>query len=400
MPGFEIFGQEEKQQIMEVLDTGVLFRYEFGDQRKGIYKVRTFEEQFAAYTGCGHAQAVTSGTAALKVALKALGVGPGDEVITQGFTFVATWEAILEVGAIPVFTEIDKTLNMEPADLKNKISDKTACIVPVHMMGSAARIEEIVDIGNGAGIPVLEDVAQAAGGHIGEKYLGSFGSCGTFSFDSVKTITTGEGGMIITDDESLWREMSEYQDHGHDHKVNPGGRGGEGRSFIGFNYRMMELQGAIGIAQLAKLDSMIEAQKKNKDRLKAAVAQINGVEFREQVDPAGDSATFLAFFLPDGSRRREVGRVLQEHGAGAICWAENNWHFYPRWEHLLGASTQARSGWPFMEPGGRRRVIYDRDALPNSAALLDRNLSYPISINMSEERLQAMEQAIKKAALL
>jgi 8-amino-3,8-dideoxy-alpha-D-manno-octulosonate transaminase len=398
MPGFEIFGQEEKQQIMDVLDTGVLFRYEFGDQRKGIYKVRTFEEQFAAYTGCGHAQAVTSGTAALKVALKALGVGPGDEVITQGFTFVATWEAILEVGAIPVFSEIDKTMNMDPADLRKKISAKTACIVPVHMMGSAARIEEIVAIGNEAGVPVLEDVAQSAGGHIGGKYLGSFGSCGTFSFDSVKTITTGEGGMIITDDESLWREMSEYQDHGHDHKVNPGGRGGEGRSFVGFNYRMMELQGAIGIAQLAKLDSMIEAQKKNKDRLKAAVAQIRGVEFRELLDPAGDSATFLAFFLPDGGRRREVGRVLQEHGAGAICWAENNWHFYPRWEHLLGASTQARSGWPFMEPGGRRRVIYDRDALPNSAALLERGLSYPISINMSEERLQEMEQAIKKAA--
>jgi 8-amino-3,8-dideoxy-alpha-D-manno-octulosonate transaminase len=398
MPGFEIFGQEEKQQIMDVLDTGVLFRYEFGDQRKGIYKVRTFEEQFAAYTGCGHAQAVTSGTAALKVALKALGVGPGDEVITQGFTFVATWEAILEVGAIPVFSEIDKTMNMDPADLRKKISAKTACIVPVHMMGSAARIEEIVAIGNDAGVPVLEDVAQSTGGHIGGKYLGSFGSCGTFSFDSVKTITTGEGGMIITDDESLWREMSEYQDHGHDHKVNPGGRGGEGRSFVGFNYRMMELQGAIGIAQLAKLDSMIEAQKKNKDRLKAAVAQIRGVEFRELLDPAGDSATFLAFFLPDGGRRREVGRVLQEHGAGAICWAENNWHFYPRWEHLLGASTQARSGWPFMEPGGRRRVIYDRDALPNSAALLERSLSYPISINMSEERLQEMEQAIKKAA--
>jgi 8-amino-3,8-dideoxy-alpha-D-manno-octulosonate transaminase len=400
MPGFEIFGQEEKEQIMDVLDTGVLFRYEFGDQRKGVYKVRTFEEQFAAYTGCGHAQAVTSGTAALKVALKALGVGPGDEVITQGFTFVATWEAILEVGAIPVFTEIDKTMNMDPADLKKKISDKTSCIIPVHMMGSAAHIQEIVAIGNEAGIPVLEDVAQSAGGHIGGKYLGTFGSCGTFSFDSVKTLTTGEGGMIITDDESLWREMSEYQDHGHDHQANPGGRGGEGRSFIGFNYRMMELQGAIGIAQLAKLDAMVEAQKKNKDRLKTALAQIGGVEFREQVDPAGDSATFLAFFLPDGGRRREVGRVLQDHGAGAICWAENNWHFYSRWEHLLGASTQARNGWPFMAPGGKRRILYDKEALPSSAALLDRSLSYPISINMSEERLQEMERAIRKAAQL
>ena len=299
MPGFEIFGEEEKRQILEVLVTGVLFRYEFGDQRRGIYKVKEFEEKFAAYTGAGYAQAVSSGTAAVKVALKALGVGPGDEVITQGFTFVATWEAILEVGALPVFTEIDATLNMDPADLKRKITEKTACIIPVHMLGTAAHIQDIVEIADEAGIPVLEDTAQAAGGHIHGKYLGTFGTCGTFSFDAVKTMTTGEGGMIITDDQKLHTEMSEYQDHGHDHAVNPGGRGGEGRSFIGFNYRMMELQGAIGIAQLAKLDSMIAAQKKNKNRLKECIASIPGASFRELIDPAGDSATFLSFTLED-----------------------------------------------------------------------------------------------------
>lgn len=398
MPGFEIFGEEEKRQVNEVLDSGVLFRYEFADQRNGVYKVRSFEEQFGAYTGSGYAQAVTSGTAALKVALKALGVGPGDEVITQGFTFVATWEAILEVGAIPVFCEIDATLNMDPVDLKKKLSGKTACIVPVHMMGSAARIEAIVSIARQAGVPVLEDTAQSAGGHIGGKYLGTFGDCGTFSFDSVKTMTTGEGGMIITDDEALWRGMSEYQDHGHDHAVNPGGRGGEGRSFIGFNYRMMEIQGAIGIAQLAKLNSMITAQKKNKDRLKEAVSQIPGVEFREQVDPAGDTATFLCFTLADKEQRKNVNKVLRNHGAGAICWAENSWHFYPRWEHLLGSATQTRSGWPFTEPGGRRRIIYDPLALPASVALLERTLSFPIAINMSEKRFQEMETAIRKAA--
>ncbi len=398
MPGFEIFGDEEKQQVLEVLDTGVLFRYEFGDQRRGVYKVKEFEEKFAAYNRAGCAQAVTSGTAALKVALKALGVGPGDEVITQGFTFVATWEAIFEVGAIPVFTEIDETLAMSPDDLKKKITDKTACIIPVHMMGAAARIHEIVSIADQAGIPVLEDTAQAAGAHIGGKYLGTFGKCGAFSFDSVKTMTTGEGGMIITDDQDFYRSMSEYQDHGHDHVVNPGGRGGEGRSFIGFNYRMMEVQGAIGLAQLAKLDSMIAAQKKNKNRLKETIAQIPGVSFREQIDPLGDSATFLAFFLDSREHRQKVGTVLQEHGAGAICWAENSWHFYPKWEHLLGEATQASSGWPFCEPGGRRRVVYNPEALPLSAELLDRTLVYPIAIRMSQTQLTDMEEALRKAA--
>ena len=217
MPGFEIFGEEEKKEIMDVLATGVLFRYEFMDQRKGVFKVREFEQKFAEYCGAGHAQAVTSGTSALKVALSAMGIGPGDEVITQGFTFVATWEAILEVGAVPVFTEVDATLNMDPVDLEKKITPATKCIVPVHMLGGQANIVEILGIGSRHNIPVLEDTAQAAGARIRGKHLGTFGKCGTFSFDSVKTLTTGEGGMIITDDLDLWRSMSEYHDHGHDH---------------------------------------------------------------------------------------------------------------------------------------------------------------------------------------
>jgi dTDP-4-amino-4,6-dideoxygalactose transaminase len=164
MPGYEVFGEEEKKEIMDVLDTGVLFRYEFLDQRRGVFKVRQFEEAFASYCGARHAQAVTSGTAALKVALTALGVGPGDEVITQGFTFVATWEAILEVGAVPVFTEVDQTLNMDPADLRKKITARTKCIVPVHMLGAQARIEEIGHRRSSMRLPVIEDTAQATGG--------------------------------------------------------------------------------------------------------------------------------------------------------------------------------------------------------------------------------------------
>jgi len=398
MPGYEIFGDEEKKEIADVLETGVLFRYEFNEQRKGIYKVREFEEKFASYCGAAHAQAVTSGTTALKVALTALGIGPGDEVITQGFTFVATWEAILEVGAIPVFTEVDETLNMDPADLEKKISDKTRCIIPVHMLGAQARIEEIVAIAARHSIPVLEDTAQAAGGRIRGRHLGTFGTCGTFSFDAVKTITTGEGGMIITGDRELWRSMSEYHDHGHDHVVNPGARGGEGRRFIGFNYRMMEIQGAIGIAQLAKLDMMIAAQRKTKSFLQEAASIIPGVQFRKLVDPEGDTATFCCFMLESSKHCKRVNTVLAEHGVGAINFGENTWHFYPKWEHLLAGSTPTRSGWPFLEPGGRRRVVYDKDTLPVSAELMARTLVYQIPIKMAEERLGKIREALKKAA--
>jgi len=398
MPGFEVFGDEEKKEIMEVLDTGVLFRYEFGEQRKGVYKVRTFEEKFAAYCGVKHGQAVTSGTAALKVALTALGVGAGDEVITQGFTFVATWEAILDVGAIPVFAEVDETLNMDPADMEKKITARTRAIIPVHMMGAPARIEEIVAIADRHQIPVIEDTAQAAGAVLNGKRLGSFGACGTFSFDAVKTMTTGEGGMVVTNDENLWRQMSEYHDHGHDHAVNPGGRGGEGRSFVGFNFRMMELQGAMGLAQLAKLDGMIASQRKHKAAMKEAVMQLPGVTFRTILDEAGDSATFLAFMLPDADKARKVNEVLNANGAGAVYFAVNTWHYYPKWEHLLGGKTLAHNGWPFRDPDSKRKVVYDPAALPQSAAIMDRTLVYQVPVKLSAERLAQITAALAKAA--
>lgn len=398
MPGFEVFGDEEKKEAMDVFDTGVLFRYEFAEQRRGVYKVRDFEDKFAQYCGVSHAQAVTSGTAALKVALVALGVGPGDEVITQGFTFVATWEAILDIGAIPVFTEIDATLNMDPIDLEKKITSKTRAIIPVHMMGAAARIEEIMQIAVRHGIPVIEDTAQSPGASVGGRKLGSFGACGTFSFDPVKTITTGEGGMVITHDPELSRIFSEYQDHGHDHVSNPGGRGGEGRRFIGFNFRMMELQGALGIAQLAKLDGIIAAQKVNKSRMRDAVSSIPGSTFRHYVDNAGDSATFLSFLLPDADQAKAVNTVLKEKGAGAVYFAENTWHYYPQWEHLLGGATLARSGWPFIDGHGKRRVIYDPQVLPQSAEILGRTLVYQVPVKLSEERLSQIAEAAQAAA--
>lgn len=398
MPGFEIFGEEEKNEILNVLDTGVLFRYEFNEQRKGVFKVKEFEEKFAQYCGSEYGQAVTSGTAALKVALVALGIGPGDEVITQGFTFVATWEAILEVGATPVFSEIDETLNMDPVDLEKKITPQTKCIIPVHMLGAPARIEEIVTIADKHGIPVLEDTAQAAGARIKGKHLGTFGTCGTFSFDSVKTMTTGEGGMIITSSEDLWRAMSEYHDHGHDHKVNPGARGGEGRRFVGFNYRMMEIQGAIGLAQLSKLDSIVKAQQENKSKIKEAAIAISGVKFRNLIDEEGDSATFFAFTLQDKDHCRKVSEVLKKEGEGAINFAENSWHYYPQWEHLLEGKTLTSSGYPFNEPGGKRRIVYDPELLPQSTDILERTLVYPISIKMSDEKIQSVTGALKKAA--
>ena len=397
MPGFEIFGDEEKREVLQVLESGVLFRYGFEGQRGEQWKVRRFEEAFARYTGASHAQAVTSGTAALKVALMALGVGAGDEVITQGFTFAATSEAILDCGAVPVFTEIDQTLNMDPADLEKKITPRTKAIIPVHMMGAPARIEEIIAIAGKRGIAVIEDTAQAAGARLHGRHLGTFGAIGTFSFDSVKTMTTGEGGMCICNDAALWQRMDQYHDHGHDHLPNPGGRGGEGRSFIGFNYRMMEIQGAIGLAQLAKLDDMITAQRHNKNILRKAAAAIPGVTFRDLPDPAGDSATFLTFLLPDKAKADAVADALRAAGAPAIRWSENTWHYYPNWEHLLEGKSPSSDGWPFSL-NGKRRYVYDPKALPKTVAILERSLTYQVPVRFAPEQETAICSALAQAA--
>ncbi len=397
MPGFEIIGEEEKEEILDVLKRKVLFRYEFHDQREGIYKVEQFEKEFAKYCGVKHTLAVSSGTAALRVALAALGVAPGDEVITQGFTFVATWESILDAGAIPVFAEIDDTLCLDPEDLPHKISPRTKAIMPVHMCGAHARISEIVQVAGKQNIPVIEDTAQSCGGKLNGKSLGSFGTLGTFSFDSVKTMTTGEGGMVITDDNDLYLNASEYHDHGHDHDPNVG-RGLERRRFIGFNFRMMELQGALGLAQLRKLDTVIlPRQRENKDRIKEALSKIDQITFRHIPDPDGDTGTFLIFFLPTPEKAKAFNQVMSEEGAGTVYWFDNLWHYYEKWEHLLEGKSLLRYGYPFKTASGEVRCSYANLELPKTAELLSSALTMPISINM-EEQIPKILKAIDKAS--
>ncbi|HVO64844.1 MAG TPA: DegT/DnrJ/EryC1/StrS family aminotransferase, partial [Syntrophales bacterium] len=290
MAGAELIGKEEIKEIMDVLATGILMRYGFDKERKGIFKVREFEEAFARYCGAKYALGVTSGSTALKVALAAMDVGPGDEVIVPAFTFIATYEAVLEVGAIPIVADIDETLNMDPDDIEKRITPYTKAVIPVHMCGAPARIDKIMAVARKHKILVLEDNAQASGGSYRGKKLGTFGDMGIFSFDYYKTVTTGEGGMVLSDNKNYYLRAEWYHDHGHDHNPNVS-RALEGRTILGFNYRMNELQGALGLAQLRKLDTIIAEQKKNKQAIKDVLSKVKGVKFRDIPDPDGDTAT-------------------------------------------------------------------------------------------------------------
>jgi len=397
MPGYEWMGKDERDQINEVLDTGVLFRYEFGKERKGIYKVQEFEQKFAQYLGAPYAHAVTSGSAALKVALAALGIGPGDEVITQGFTFVATFEAIIEAGAIPVVGEIDDTLNLDPADFERKITDKTRAVIPVHMLGGPARIKEILDIAARHKIKVIEDTAQALGAAIQGKKVGTWGDMGTFSFDFYKTLTTGEGGMVVTNDEKIYIRAAEYADHGHDHNPDVH-RALEGRSILGFNYRMNELQGALGIAQLGRLEAMIQRQKENQTPIRDILQRFSKVRMRELPDGGEDSYTHIGFFLEGADTALSLHKTLTEKGVPAVYFKNNFWHYVPNWEHLLAGKTAWwPNPYPFAGPPYGRETRYSKDMLPQSDVVLGKLIIMPVSLETGEEQIQRIATALEDA---
>ena len=259
MAGYEVIGQEELSEIKEVFESGgVLYRRGFDEKRNGCFKVAEFEKKFAEYTQAGHSLAVSSCTAGLRVALASLGIGPGDEVVTQSFTFVATVEAIVEAGATPVCVDIDNTLNMSPMALEQAINQSTKAVIVVHMLGVPARLEEISKICEKHGVYLIEDAAWGCGARLMNRSLGTWGDIGVFSFDYAKTITTGEGGMMVFKDSNTFDRAAAWHDHGHENNpMLP--RYEDSRSSSGFNYRMMELQGAHS-AQLRKLPEIIKCQ--------------------------------------------------------------------------------------------------------------------------------------------
>jgi len=374
MPGFELIGKEEQDAVNEVFDKGgVLYRYGWDEKRQHIYRVDDFEKAFADKFGAKYALGVTSGSAALKVTLEALGVKSGDEVITQSHTFIATVEAILEVGAKPVITEINETLNMDPQDLKRKITEKTKVIIPVHMSGVASEYN----------ISVLEDNAQACGGEYNGVKLGAMGDVGIFSFDFGKVMTTGEGGMIITDNESIFKKAREYSDHGHE--LNPNfPRGEDTRSRSGFNYKMMELQGAIGLAQLKKLDYVIERQRENKAKIKEGIGHNPEIKFREIPNPEGEIGDTLIFFLENREKTKNFIRMWSEKGFGTKNLPDAiNWHFAGTWDHIFSQYDEYK--------GKDMTAVWKQ-----SNEILRRAIAVPIFVNMEELQINKIIDAINE----
>jgi 8-amino-3,8-dideoxy-alpha-D-manno-octulosonate transaminase len=388
MPGFEFFGDEERKEVNDVLETGILMRYGFDGARKGIWKAKELEQAICETFGSKHAQLVSSGTAALTAALSALGVGYGDEVILPSFTFVASFEAVLSVGAIPVLVDVDDTLTLSPAAVRNALTPQTKCVMPVHMCGSMADMDELLAICKEHNLVLLEDACQSIGATYKGKKLGTIGDAGTFSFDFVKTITCAEGGVVMSNREDVYIACDGYSDHGHDHKGVD--RGADLHPFIGYNSRISELHAAVGLAQIKKLDSFLSIQRKNNKALRSILSTIPEVSFRRVPDEEGDSCTFLSWFLPTAEITKEVVTAMRSQGiiGGHFYWFDNNWHYISKWDHLKNSVTLNK-----LHPDLKAAVIHHANKdFSASDAVMSRCVSTLISLLWTDEQIQQKGQ--------
>ncbi|MEO9893970.1 DegT/DnrJ/EryC1/StrS family aminotransferase [Aurantibacter sp.] len=394
MPGFELFGDAERKQVNEVLDTGVLMRYGFEGMRNNIFKAKELEGALAARFNCKHTLLVSSGTAAITTALASAGVGAGDEVIIPTFTFVASFEAVLALGAVPILADVDATLTLEPKAVEKAITDKTKAIMPVHMCGSMADLRALKTICTTHNLILLEDACQAIGGTYEGKALGTYGDLGAFSFDYVKTITCGEGGAILTNNEKFINNADHYSDHGHDHVGND--RGAETHPFLGYNYRISELNAAVGIAQLNRLEEFLAIQKKNYTILRDALSSIAEIEFRKVPEGGIENYSFLSFFLPTEKLTVQTHKALAEVGVdGCFYWYANNWHYYKKWEHLTEKKSLGKLPQEMLDG----LQDFSKTNFSNSDQWISRNISCLIKLSWTEEqvkeRAQQMVECIK-----
>ncbi|MAX71858.1 MAG: L-glutamine--2-deoxy-scyllo-inosose aminotransferase KanB [Flavobacteriaceae bacterium] len=393
MPGFELFGDAERKEVNDVLDNGVLMRYGFDGMRKGHWKAKELEAELGTAFKTQYVQLVSSGTAAVSVALASAGVGAGDEVIMPTFTFVASFEAIMMLGAIPVLVDIDDTLTLDPKAVEAAITDKTKAVMVVHMCGSMADLNALQDICNAKDLILVEDACQAIGATYEGKPLGSVGDLGCFSFDFVKTITCGEGGAVITNKEDYYINADHYSDHGHDHIGND--RGAETHPFLGYNFRISELHAAVGLAQVKRLPEFLEIQRKYLKIFQKTLSQIPEITLRTVPEGGVESGAFFNFFLPNIEITRKVIQAFKENGIDA-CWNyyDNNWHYIRKWDHL----KDLKSLFPISEEVKEGLSYLQTKSFEQSDHFIGRNISCLIKLSWTEQEVK--DRAYKMAEII
>lgn len=395
MPGMDVFGAEERKEVNDVLETTCLFRYNHEHLRQDMWKTRELEEEVKQFTNAPFAHAVSSGSTAVSTMLAAAGIGFGDEVIVPPFTYVAPIECVLWAGALPVFADIDETLNLTAESIEKAITPNTKAVLIVHMCGATGDMDAIVEVCKKHNLTLVEDAGQAMGAFYKGKSVGLFGKAGAFSMDFFKITTAGEGGMCITNDEAAYHTMEQFSDHGHTHIGS--NRGMEDHPIIGINYRQGELNAAIGLAQMRKISAIRDAKRKNKAILKAKLAEVEGITFRNMPDPDGDSATFLNFFLPTQEKAQTAAKQLSEDDLGGFnYWFTNMYHFINQWDHVKNLKAPVKLAIHHL---GAPQDYNNLD-LPVAQNVIGRLISLGIKANWTAEELNEfgdkMVASIKK----
>ena len=405
LPAAHWMGQEEIDEVVKVLQAKSPFRYYGLDLQHATDRLETaFKERL----GREYAVGVNSGTAALHICMAALGVGPGDEVLIQGYMWVSCLSAIVRMGAIPRLVDIDRTFTMDPQDLKSKIGPRSKAILAVNMSGCPGHIKKVREIADEAGLPLVEDCAQALGATLDGRPVGTVGDLSIFSFQLNKNITAGEGGMIVTDNEALFRRCTALQDLGYPRDEN-GRLDPYDRECMlwGVGARMSELTSAVLLAQLKKLDKIVEAMRRSKWSIRRRLEDIPGLEFREIVDQDGDSGPFLITIFPDPETCLKFTEALVAEGikgekGSTVCLPMKDWgfHWYFYNPSLLLKTSNSKDGFPWSHPANEFAKEYDyrHGTLPTCDDLAARSAILSIASVLTEQDEDDIVAAFKKVA--
>jgi 8-amino-3,8-dideoxy-alpha-D-manno-octulosonate transaminase len=392
-PGGMAVDEAEEAAVLEVLRSKRLFRY-YGPN-ESVSKVAELEKTFAAKKGVKYAQAVTSGTAALICALRAVGVGPGDEVIIPAYTWIASATAVLAAGGVPIIAEVDETLLLDPVDFEAKITPYTKAVIVVHMRGAPAPMDKLLPIAQKHGLKVVEDCAQANGATFHGQEVGTFGDAGCFSLQFNKIITCGEGGMVATNDHAIWDRVAMFHDAGA-----ISGRHDLEELLWGVNFRMPEILGAIALVQLQKLDGLLDAMRVRKQMLKAGIADImqrKELSFRKITDPEGDASICTILFMHTPEEAAAVCAALEAENIGARRMYERNkrdLHVYAHWTPILNKSSWGGNASPWTM--AQREIEYDHDMCPRSLDLLGRAVHLDVSPLLTNEDVEETVEGLNR----
>ena len=375
-PGWFMLGEEEKKEVLSVLESKELCRYKFDDfDDEKTPKVFQFEQAFASLTKAPYCLAVNSGTSALLAGLAGLGIGPGDEVLVPGYTFIASIASIVHAGAVPILVEIDDSLTMDPEDIEKKMTRRTKAIMPVHMLGAPSEMDSIMKIARKHNLKVIEDVAQACGASYKSKMLGSIGDAGAFSLNQFKTITAGDGGMLLTRHEEVHQRAFAFHDHG----FKPYRMGLiDDSSFFGLNLRMNEVTGALALAQVRKLPNILKLLSVKKRLFKDAIGIIPGMSYRKLHDVSGECSTLLVLQFETSERAEKVAGQLE-----CNTLVRSGKHYYGNMLQLLNKRTVINKGCPFHCSAFPAHVEYHANMLPRTDNILSRSIALSIGVRDS-----------------